>query len=209
MRNVRSMFIFVSAIFLLWPFGAFAAKFKLDEGHSNVGFKIQHLVISKVTGRFNKFEGTFDHDEKKGTLENINVKIMANSIDTNEADRDKHLKAADFFDVEKYPTIEFVGTKVNYKNKKPTSVEGNLTMRGVTKPVTLKYESKGSVTDPWGNNRIAFEASTKISRKDFGLNWNKTLDKGGVVVGEDVNVIIEGEGIQEQEKSAEKVEEKK
>jgi len=193
MRSVFLMLIILS----FWTQAVLAGDYKLDESHTQVGFKIKHLVISTVSGRFNKFTGGFKFDEKKGTLDNVEVTIEAASIDTNEADRDKHLKSKDFFDVEKFPYLKFVSTKVTHKGNKPDGVHGNLTIHGVTKPVVLKVEFNGSATDPWGNERVAFEASTKIKRKDFGLTWNKTLDKGGVMIADDVKVEIEGEAIKQ------------
>jgi len=176
--------------------GLFASTFNIDTAHSMVGFKIKHLVISTVTGRFNQFEGQYDFDEKTGKLENVSIEIQTASIDTNEPDRDKHLKSPDFFDVEKKEnsTITFKTTKVEYKNKKPIKMTGEFKMHGVTKPLTLDVTYNGSITDPWGNERNAFLASGKIKRKDFGLTWNKTLDKGGVMIGEDVDLVIEIEG---------------
>jgi len=191
MRSISLLLIALS----LWTQGALAGDYKLDESHTQVGFKIKHLVISTVSGRFNKFTGGFKFDEKKGTLDSVEVIIEAASIDTNEADRDKHLKSKDFFDVAKFPSLKFVSTKVTHKENKPDSVDGNLTIHGVTKPVVLNVEFNGSATDPWGNERVAFEASTKIKRKDFGLTWNKTLDKGGVMIADDVKIEIEGEAI--------------
>ena len=195
----------LAAIFslqLVLPQISLAESYKLDESHTQVGFKIKHLVISTVSGRFNKFEGGFNFDEKTGKLENLNVKIDASSIDTNEPDRDKHLKSADFFDVEKFPSLTFVGKNVTYSGKKPTEVKGDLTIHGVTKEVTLAVGFNGKTIDPWGNQRVAFEANSKVNRKDFGLKWNKSLDQGGVMIADDVSILIEGEAIlQKSEKS--------
>lgn len=172
----------------------FAAKYELDKSHTMIGFVAPHLVVSKVDGRFDKFDGTFEFDEKSMKLDNINVVIKADSLNTNEKDRDKHLRSPDFFDVAKYPDIKFKSTKVSYDKDKPDKVDGELTIRGITKPVTLKVDYNGAVTDPWGNRIIAFDAETKVNRKDFGLNWNKPLDKGGWVVGDDIKIKIQGEG---------------
>lgn len=174
---------------------SWAADYKLDESHTSIGFKVKHLVIATVSGRFNKFSGTFKFDSATGKVQDLKVSIVADSIDTNEPDRDKHLKSKDFFDVEKFKTVEFVGKEVVYADKKPVEVKGDLTIHGIKKAVTLKVEFKGEATDPWGNQRVAFEASSKVNRKDFGLNWNKNLDKGGVMIADEVSIIIEGEGI--------------
>lgn len=185
-----------------------AGTYKLDESHTQVGFKIKHLVISTVSGRFNKFVGNFEFDPKKGEIKSLNVEIEASSIDTNEADRDKHLKSPDFFDVEKFPKLTFVSKKTVTKENKPTKIEGELTIHGIKKSVTLEVDYKGSTTDPWGNERIAFEASTQVNRKDYGLKWNKNLDKGGVMIADDVKILIEGEALLQKPESAEKKETK-
>jgi polyisoprenoid-binding protein YceI len=170
-----------------------AAVVKVDESHTDIGFTITHLVVSKVNGRFNKFDGAFNFDPKKSTFSDFNVTVDAASIDTKDAKRDTHLKSEDFFDVSKFPTITFKSTKVEGKGKKG-KVHGDLTMRGVTKPVVLDYTYNGQVTDPWGNQKLGIELSGKVNRKEFGLNWNKTLDKGGVAVGEDVMIKVAVEG---------------
>ncbi|CAF2025792.1 unnamed protein product [Rotaria magnacalcarata] len=172
-----------------------AAPYKLDESHTQVGFKIKHLVISTVSGRFNKFSGSFDFDPAKGEIKDLKVEIEASSIDTTEPDRDKHLKSVDFFDVEKYPKLTFVSAKTVTKANQPTQLEGALTIHGIKKNVTLELDYKGATTDPWGNERIAFEASTKVNRKDFDLKWNKSLDKGGVMIADEVKILIEGEAL--------------
>lgn len=176
-----------------------SANYKLDTSHTQVGFKIKHLVISTVSGRFNKFTGGFDFDPKSGDIKNLNVEIEAASIDTNEPDRDKHLKGADFFDIEKFPKLLFTSKKTITESGKPSKLEGELTIHGVKKIVTLDLEYKGSTTDPWGNERIAFEASSKVNRKDFGLKWNKNLDKGGIMIDDEVKIQIEGEAILQKE----------
>lgn len=174
---------------------ALAEKFTIDTSHTGVQFTVSHLVVSKVKGRFDKFDGTFDFDEKSQKLDNVVVNIDTDSINTNEKDRDKDLRSPNFLEVNKFPKITFKSTKTNYKALKPTELEGNLTIHGVTKPVVLEVEYKGAVTDPWGNRRVAFEAETKISRKDFGMTWNKALETGGVLVGDEVKISIDGEAM--------------
>lgn len=177
-------------------FGAsmgFAAEYKLDESHTQIGFKIKHLMISTVTGRFNKFSGSFDYDASKKQIEKIKVTIDAASIDTNEADRDKHLKSKDFFEVEKFANIEFNGKDTKFTDPHTIEVKGDLKIHGVTKAVVLKVDLNGEATDPWGNTKIGFEAKTKVNRKDFGLKWNKNLDKGGLMIADEVDIIIEGQ----------------
>lgn len=186
--------LFTSA-FVFLSFASFADVYKLDESHTQVGFKVKHLVISTVSGRFNKFNGTLDFDPKTGTLKDVKVVINTESIDTNEPDRDKHLKSEDFFDVTKFSTIEFVSKKTILKNKTPVALIGDLTIRGIKKEVKLKIESFGQTKDPWGNQRIAFEGETKVDRKTFDLKWNKNLDQGGVMISDEVKIVIEGEAI--------------
>ncbi len=178
-----------------------STKYNLDTAHSSITFKVDHLVVSSVTGRFDKFDGTFMFDEKTGELADLNAKIDIDSINTNEAKRDAHLKNPEFFGArtEKNKLVEakrwmtFKSTKVDKRGLKPTQVTGDLTMNGITKPVTLDVNYKGSVKDPWGNTKLGFEATGKLNRKDFGLTWNKALETGGVVVGEEVAINITGE----------------
>lgn len=171
----------------------YAAEYKLDESHTQVGFKVKHLVISTVSGRFNKFVGSLNYDPKAKKIENLKVSVEANSIDTNEPERDKHLRSKDFFDVEKFKNITFASKETSFKDGNNFNLAGDLTIHGITKKVVLKVDFKGEVTDPWGNTKAAFEARSKVNRKDFGLNWNKNLDHGGVMIADDVEIIIEGE----------------
>jgi len=170
-----------------------AASYSLDTAHSVVGFSVKHMVVSKVKGRFNKFEGSFDFDEKKNEVSKINVKVEVGSIDTNNKKRDDHLSSPDFFDAKKFPTMTFTANKVVVKKDQTVKVSGDLTLRGVTKPVTLDLTYGGSVVDPSGNEKVGFSLAGKINRKDWGVSWNKTLDKGGLAVSEDVMIEVEGE----------------
>jgi polyisoprenoid-binding protein YceI len=188
----------------------YAANYTLDVSHTGVTFKIKHLVISTVNGRFDKFEGNLDFDEKTNKLSKLEAKIDLDSINTNDPKRDEHLKGADFFGTrnEKLELVEakrfmtFVMKEVKMKGKKFDKIIGDLTLNGITKPVTLAVDYKGAATDPWGNEKVVFSAMTKIVRKDFGITWNKPLEKkagsmadkaAGLVIGEEVDVIIEGE----------------
>nr|WP_295902868.1 YceI family protein [uncultured Bdellovibrio sp.] len=172
---------------------AFAAKYELDKAHTSIAFQAPHLVVSKVNGRFDEFDGSFDFDETSQKLDNVVVTIKTASLNTNQKDRDKDLRSKNFFDVEKYPNMTFKSTKVEYDKDKPKKVHGDLTIHGVTKPVVLDVNYNGAVTDPWGNRMVSFDAETKIDRKDFGMTWNKQLDKGGWMVGDDIKIIIVGE----------------
>jgi polyisoprenoid-binding protein YceI len=155
-----------------------------------VGFKVKHMMISTVTGKFGNFSGMYDLD--KGQFKSLNGVIKADSIDTGIVKRDDHLRSDDFFDTAKFSDIAFVMSSAT-KNK----MTGNLTIRGITKKVTLDIDMGGTVTDPWGNQRSGFVLTGQINRKDFGLNWNKVIEAGGVVVGDEVKLVIEVEGIEE------------
>lgn len=174
-----------------------AATYKIDEAHSAVTFKVAHMAISKVSGRFDKFSGTIDYTPGDTKTWKTEATIDVNSVNTNVEARDKHLKSLDFFDAEKFPTMTFKSVKVTgYKNMKG-KLQGDLTMHGVTKPVTLTVEGSGPVKDPWGNERVAAIAKTTINRKDFGLGWNKVLETGGLLVGEQVEITLEIEAVKE------------
>lgn len=186
--------IFSSLLFL-----AFAAQantnYKLDPSHSNVGFSVKHLMVSKVRGSFTKFDGTFVFNEKKNEVSKIDVKIDPASVNTNDKKRDEHLASPDFFDVAKNPEMRFqVSKPFTVKPNEPTKVTGDLTMRGVTKPVTLNVVYAGAMKDAWGNDKVGFTLTGEINRKDWGVNWNKALDKGGVTVSDEVMIEIEGQG---------------
>jgi polyisoprenoid-binding protein YceI len=187
-------FAIAAALTLSVP-AAFAApqEYDIDASHSSVGFKIRHIV-SKTSGNFKKFAGKFTYDPKDDKVWKVEAEIDTATIDTNDKKRDEHLRSPDFFDVKKYPKMTFKSTKVLEHDDEKAKVEGDLTLHGVTKPVVLDIEYTGEGTDPWGNKKAGFTATTKIDRKDFGLTWNKTLDAGGVVVGDDVNIALEIEG---------------
>lgn len=169
---------------------ATAAVYKVDPSHSAVGFKVKHMMISTVTGKFNNFSGVYDLE--KGIFKSLSGAIKADSIDTGIAKRDDHLRSADFFDTEKFSDINFVMTSAT-KSK----MTGNLTIHGITKKVVLDIDMGGTVTDPWGNQRSGFILTGKINRNDYGLNWNKAIEAGGVVVGDEVKLVVEIEGIEE------------
>jgi polyisoprenoid-binding protein YceI len=160
-------------------------KWVIDPMHSEVQFKIKHLVISTVTGSFKSFDGSAESNGEDFNDASIDFSLDVNSIDTNQADRDGHLKGADFFDAEKYPKITFKST--SFKGDKLT---GDLTVRDVTKPVTLDVEYGGTATDFYGNVKAGFDVSGKISRKEFGLVWNGITEAGAIVVGDDVKLHI-------------------
>lgn len=185
------------ATVLSLPAAAFAAPWNLDASHSEIGFKVRHMMVSDARGRFSKATATLDWDGKKLDTAKLSVEIDVASVDTRDEKRDTHLKSEEFFAVEKHPKMSFVSTKVKPAGKGKFTVEGDLTIRGVTKKVTLQAEGpRGPVVDPWGNTRVGFSARGKINRKDFGVNWNAALDKGGVVVAEEVFIELDAEFIQ-------------
>ena len=183
----------LAIVFLLSP-AAYAATYKIDPGHSSVGFKIRHL-FSNVQGRFDQFEGTVDFDPQNSSAWATSATIQAASINTNMEARDKHLRSADFFDVEKFPAVTFKSTGMSDANQTGAKLNGALTLHGVTKPVTLDLQIHGSGKDMQGNVRAGFTATTKINRKDFGLAWNKAIETGGFVLGDDVDITIEVEAV--------------
>ena len=183
-------------ITLAIPAFASASTWNIDPDHSNVGFKVRHLMVSNVKGSFDKHSGTIDINDKDITKSKVEVTIDTTSINTNVQKRDEHLRSADFFDVAKYPTMTFVSKKVAKAGEDKLKITGDLTLHGVTRQVVLDVDglSKDS-KDPWGNIRRGATASTKINRKDFGLVWNKALETGGVTVGEEVTITLEIEMI--------------
>jgi len=163
--------------------------FQIDKAHSEATFQVRHL-ISKVRGRFSDFDGTIDFDQARPEQSQVSVTIRAASIDTGVADRDKHLRSDDFFAVDKYPTLTFVSTTIAPKGGNRYEVTGDLTMRGVTKSIVLPIEFLGAATDPWGNQKVAFEGEVTLNRKDYGLNWNAAIETGGFLVGDEVKVSL-------------------
>ena len=185
-----------AVITLALPLFAFAATWTIDPDHSNVGFKVRHLMVSNVKGSFDKYTGTVDINDKDITRSKVEVSIDTNSINTNVQKRDEHLRSADFFDVAKFPAMTFVSKKVAKAGKGKLKVTGDLTLHGVTKEVVLDVEGPSKESkDPWGTIRRGASASTKINRKDFGLVWNKVLETGGVAVGEEITITLEIEMI--------------
>jgi polyisoprenoid-binding protein YceI len=174
--------------------GSGTSTWKMDTAHSHAQFKVRHMMISNVKGEFAGINGTLELDEADYTKSKVQASIEAASINTREPQRDTHLKSGDFLDVEKFPALTFTSTKISKKGKEEYSVAGDLTIRGVTRPVTFDVtEVTGPAKDPWGNTRIGLEATTKINRKDFGLVWNASLETGGVLVGDEVHITVDAE----------------
>lgn len=174
-------------------FGA-TTTWQIDPKHSSAQFAVTHLMISTVRGEFHQVSGTVIVDNSDISKSSVNVTIDATTVDTREPDRDKHLKSPDFFDVERYPTMTFKSRKVEAAGDGKLRVTGDLTIRGLTRQVVLDVTApKPPIKDPWGLQRTAVSGSTKINRQDYGVAWNKTLDAGGVVVGDDVNITLDVE----------------
>lgn len=163
----------------------------IDASHSVITFSVRHMMISKVRGRFTRFDGTVDFDEQNPTNSKVQVTIDASSIDTRDERRDGHLISPDFLDVANYPTLTFVSKRVEVIDESHGRIIGDLTIRGVTREVTLDVEYNGQSKSPWGTISAGFSATTKINRKDWGLTWNVALETGGVLVGEEVTIEIE------------------
>lgn len=174
---------------------AFAADYSVDPAHSNVKFTIKHNMISTLEGSFSQFDGTYSFEEKKAADANVSFTIQAASVVTGNEKRDAHLKTADFFDTAKFPTITFVSKSIKAAGKDKYKLAGDMTMHGVTKTVTFDVTYNGSVKDMMGADRTGFSADGKINRKDFGIVWNKTLDKGNVMLSDDVTLLLQVEGV--------------
>lgn len=172
-------------------------KWEIDSGHSGIHFSVRHLVVAKVRGKFTRWTGALTADEGGLERATVDVVIDASSIDTGVADRDAHLKSADFFDTAKFPEITFTSRSSEPAGKGLLRVAGDLTLHGVSRPVVLDVEFAGRTMDPWGNERAGFTARTSVDRKEFGLTWNQALETGGVMVGERVDIEIEIEAVRQ------------
>jgi len=168
----------------------FAGTFNVDKAHSNIGFKVKHMMVSNVVGNFKDFSGTIEYDEKTKTLKSISGTVAVASINTENEKRDNHLRADDFFAAKEFPNITFESTKIE-----GNEVTGNFTLRGVTKELTFDLENNGTIVDHRGNTRVGLSLEGKINRKDFGVKYNKILEAGGVAVGDKVKLIIDLEGV--------------
>ena len=165
-------------------------NYTVDTSHTTIGFVARHAMVTKVRGAFNEFEGTGYFDAENPAATKLSLTIKAASIDTRNADRDAHLRSNDFFDMETYPEISFTSSSVEADGDNFT-LTGDLTIKDVTKPVSIDFEFTGAATDPFGNHRIGFEGSTTVNRKDWGVNWNAALEAGGVLVSEKVTLTFD------------------
>jgi polyisoprenoid-binding protein YceI len=200
---VRSKaFIQALSLALLLPALAVAEPvvYKVDSDHSGVNFSVRHFV-SNVPGRFKDFEGTIKHDKQNPSASSVEFTIKSSSIDTANGDRDNHLRSPDFLDAQKFPTLTFVSKKVAAKDADTLDVTGDLTIRGITKEVTIPVDVLGTAKTPNGE-KAGFESSFTVNRKDYGITWNRVLDTGGAVLGDDIKVTISIEANRQQEKAA-------
>jgi polyisoprenoid-binding protein YceI len=179
------------------PASAATSTWQIDPAHSSAQFAVRHLAISTVRGAFSKVTGTVVFDDKDVSKSSVDVTIDVSTVDTREPNRDKDLMSDHFFDVAHYPTMTFKSTKVEQAGVGKLKITGDLTIHGTTKQVVLDVDGPtAAVKDPWGNQRAAVNATTKINRQDYGVKWNATMDNGGVVVGDDVSITIDAEMIQ-------------
>jgi polyisoprenoid-binding protein YceI len=176
---------------------------QIDAAHSEIQFSARHMMISTVRGQFKNFTGTVEADEQNPIAAHVDVRIETTSLVTGDEKRDGHLRSPDFFDVETYPYITFKSTRVERLNDQHGKLYGDLTIRDVTKPVTLDIEYAGQATSPWGTTSAGFSAQTKISRKEWGLNWNVALETGGWLVSDEIKISIELELVKQVEQAAE------
>ena len=173
------------------PDTALTGTYAIDPTHSRIGFVARHAMVTKVRGSFNEFEGSGYFDGEDPQKSHLALTIKAASVDTRNEDRDAHLRSNDFFDMENYPEISFVSTGVEKLDEATYRVTGDLSIKGVTKPVSVDFEYTGSAVDPYENHRVGFEGQTTVNRKDWGVNWNAALEAGGVLVGEKVTLEFE------------------
>jgi polyisoprenoid-binding protein YceI len=176
------------------PAAAATSTWQIDPAHSAAQFAVKHLAISTVRGAFTSVKGTVQFDDKDITKSSVDVTIDVNSVDTRQPDRDKDLRSDHFFDAEHFPAITFKSKRVEQVSPGKLKINGDLTIHGITKEVVLDVDGPTApVKDPWGNQRMAINATTKINRQDFGVKWNATMDNGGVVVGDEVTITIDAE----------------
>ncbi len=178
------------------------ATWNIDTVHSNVDFIVRHMMVTNVRGTFDEVSGTIEFDPENPAATTVDVSVNVASVNTGAADRDNHLRSADFFEVEKFPAMTFKSTGVEITSDTTATMTGDLTIRDVTRPVTLQVEYLGTGSSPFGDVRAGFEATGKINREDFGLTWNQALEAGGVLVGQDVKLQLAVQGVRQGEPAA-------
>ncbi len=171
-------------------------QWQFDTAHANIGFSVRHMMVSKVRGHFTKWSGQFEFNDQDPTQSRASVEIDVNSIDTNEPQRDAHLKSPDFFDAANFPVMTFRSSRID-RHGDGYRVVGDLTIRGTTRPVVLDAELEGMIVDMQGNDRAGFSARTQIDRKEFGLHWNMLLEAGGFAVGDSIDIYLEFEAVRQ------------
>lgn len=182
------------ALSLLASTPALAATYTIDASHTRVGFAVTHMMVSTVRGEFGTVEGSIDYDPKNLAATKVNAKVAVASVDTRDAKRDDHLRSSDFFDAAKFPEMTFVSKSVKNVGKDGFDLVGDLTIRGVTREVTFRVKPfSPEYKDPWGNYKVGTSATAKINRQDFGVSWNKALDSGGYIVGDEVTIELDVE----------------
>jgi polyisoprenoid-binding protein YceI len=186
---MKTRFAVLAAVVAVASSASAGDTYQFDKTHTTVGFQVRH-IFTMLGGKFQEFAGTINVDRTKPEASSVEFTINADSVFTNDPKRDAHLKSPDFFDVVKYPTITFKSTSVTANGKERWLVTGDLTMRGVTKQVTLPVTFLGEGKDPWGNEKMGFETATTLDRQDYGISWNKALDQGGMLVGDEVKVQV-------------------
>ena len=182
-------YIYIAALFLVTVSLSAQTNWVVDKSHSKISFEVSHLIVSSVTGYFTDYDIVFENGKDDFTDAKISFSAKVNSINTANEKRDEHLRGADFFDAEKFPVITFVGKKFEKTGKDKYKLTGDFTIRDVTKSIALDVKYNGTVKDPWGNIKSGFKITGEINRYDFGLKWNKALEAGGVVVGENVEIV--------------------
>lgn len=198
----RSVLSFAAAAALLSG-SAFAADWDIDPTHSSISFSIDHMVISEVEGSFNQLSGVITGFEGKDAKKaGVEVTVQVDSIDTNNKDRDDHLRGPDFFDAAQFPTATFKSKRFKKTGEKSFDVVGDLTLHGVTKEITVPMTWRGPIVDPWGNTKAGFTGNVTLNRADYGLTWNKTLETGGLVVGDEVRMELRFEAAQRKDAEA-------
>ncbi|HMP88586.1 MAG TPA: YceI family protein [Kiritimatiellia bacterium] len=193
-QTVKAVLVGLIAVGFALPQKSQADVYEIDTAHSSIGFSVRHMVIANVRGQFKTFSGSVNYVEDDATAFSASAEVDVASIDTNNDKRDDHLRSGDFFDAESHPAITFNTTKIE-GNLPDITLIGELSIRGVTKEIALPISIVGPITDPWGNQRIGFSGSTRINRHDYGVSWSKTMDGGGLVVGDEVRLIIDIEAI--------------
>jgi polyisoprenoid-binding protein YceI len=173
----------------------------IDASHSEIQFAVRHMMISTVRGRFNQFSGTVEADEQNPTAARVEVQIDTASLDTGDEKRDTHLRSPDFFDVQQFPTMTFKSTRIEQVDDRHGRLQGDLTIRDVTRPVTLDVEYAGMAKSPWGTTSAGFSAETRINRKDWGLNWNVALETGGWLVSDEIRISVEVELVKQEQQA--------